>query len=97
MWGKLAQRVGHTEIRYTRTPAEFHRLLEDPTLDKLDFCHVSPHMDRCVVRKRAEFAIAPPTNCLPVAIFVTSYARLHLYSYMEQVLALGGILLYCGE
>uniref|UniRef100_A0A183BUV9 DNA-directed DNA polymerase n=1 Tax=Globodera pallida TaxID=36090 RepID=A0A183BUV9_GLOPA len=62
LWGKLAQRVGHTEIRYTRTPAEFHRLLEDPTLDKLDFVHVSPHMDRCVVRKRPEFAKAPPTN-----------------------------------
>uniref|UniRef100_A0A183C758 DNA-directed DNA polymerase n=1 Tax=Globodera pallida TaxID=36090 RepID=A0A183C758_GLOPA len=96
LWGKLAQRVGHTEVRYTRTPAEFHRLLEDPTLDKLDFVHVSPHMDRCVVRKRPEFAKAPPTNCLPVAIFVTSYARLHLYSYMEQVLALDGAeLLYC--
>uniref|UniRef100_A0A914I8M8 DNA-directed DNA polymerase n=1 Tax=Globodera rostochiensis TaxID=31243 RepID=A0A914I8M8_GLORO len=54
LWGKLAQRVGHTEVRYTRTPAEFHRLLEDPTLDKLDFVHVSPHMDRCVVRKRSE-------------------------------------------
>uniref|UniRef100_A0A183CAP2 DNA-directed DNA polymerase n=1 Tax=Globodera pallida TaxID=36090 RepID=A0A183CAP2_GLOPA len=65
LWGKLAQRVGHTEVRYTRTPAEFHRLLEDPTLDKLDFVHVSPHMDRCVVRKRPEFAKAPPTNCLP--------------------------------
>ncbi|KAL3119382.1 hypothetical protein niasHT_003990 [Heterodera trifolii] len=67
LWGKLAQRVGQTEIRYTRTPAEFHALLDDPTLDKLDFVHVSDHMDRCVVRKRAEFAKAPLTNCLPVA------------------------------
>lgn len=95
--GKLAQRVGHTEIRYTRTPAEFHRLLEDPTLEILDFSHVSPQMDRCVVRKRPEFARAPTTNCLPIAIFVTSYARLHLYSYMEQVLALGHEILYVGK
>ncbi|KAL3088910.1 hypothetical protein niasHT_028686 [Heterodera trifolii] len=96
LWGKLAQRVGRTEIRYTRTPAEFHALLDDPTVDKLDFVHVSEHMDRCVVRKRPEFARAPPTNCLPVAAFVTSYGRLHLYDYMEQVLAIDGAeLLYC--
>ncbi|KAL3102899.1 hypothetical protein niasHT_026040 [Heterodera trifolii] len=96
LWGKLAQRVGRTEIRYTRTPAEFHALLEDPSMDKLDFVHVSEHMDRCVVRKRPEFAKAPLTNCLPVAAFVTSYARLHLYDYMEQVSAIDGAeLLYC--
>ncbi|KAL3114136.1 hypothetical protein niasHT_010950 [Heterodera trifolii] len=96
LWGKLAQRVGQTEIRYTRTPAEFHALLDDPTVDKLDFVHVSDHMDRCVVRKRPEFARAPPTNCLPVAAFVTSYGRLHLYDYMEQVSAIDGAeLLYC--
>ncbi|KAL3101740.1 hypothetical protein niasHT_022942 [Heterodera trifolii] len=94
--GKMAQRVGFTQIKYTRTPAEFHQLLEDPTFDKLDFVHVSEHMDRVVVRKRPEFAKAPLTNCLPVAIYVTSYARLHLYSYMEKVIALEGAeLLYC--
>ncbi|KAL3116405.1 hypothetical protein niasHT_002488 [Heterodera trifolii] len=96
LWGKMAQRVGFTQIKYTRTPAEFHQLLEDPTFDKLDFVHVSEHMDRVVVRKRPEFAKAPLTNCLPVAIYVTSYARLHLYSYMEKVIALEGAeLLYC--
>jgi hypothetical protein len=77
--------VGGTEIRYARTPAEFHELFDDPTIDILDFDHVSEHMDRLVVRPRPEFAQAPKTNCLPIAIFVTSYARLHLYRYMEQV------------
>jgi len=95
LWGKLAQRVGGTEIRYARTPAEFHQILEDPTLDTLDFAHVSEEMDRCVVRKKAEFGTAPVTNCLPVATFVTSYARLHLYWYMQQVNNIGGQLLYC--
>lgn len=84
-------------MRYTRTPAEFHDLLEDTSLDIMDFHHVSAHMDRVVVRKKPEFADAPSTNCLPVAIFVTSYARLHLYSYMEQVEQLGHKILYCGE
>jgi len=61
----------------------------------LDFAHVSEEMDRCVVRKKAEFGTAPVTNCLPVATFVTSYARLHLYWYMQQVNNIGGQLLYC--
>lgn len=88
--------MGATEVRYTRTPREFHTLLEDLTLEIVDFHHVSQYMDRVVVRRRPEFAKAPRTNCLPVAIFVTSYARLHLYSFMEQVQALGHKLLYCG-
>nr|CAD2201993.1 unnamed protein product [Meloidogyne enterolobii] len=95
LWGKLAQRVCGTEVRYAKTPAEFHQLLEDPTIDMLDFDHVSEHLDRCVVRKKPEFAKAPNTNCLPVAAFVTSYARLHLYEYIEQVNQIGGVLLYC--
>ena len=97
LWGKLAQRIGFGEVRYTKTPAEFHSLLEDTTLDIVDFHHVSRYMDRVVVRKKPEFAVAPSTNCLPVAIFVTSYARLHLYRYMEQVEQLGHKILYCGE
>lgn len=95
LWGKFAQRVAFTEVQYTKTPAEFHKLLENPTFECLDFDHVSEHLDRCVMRKRAEFAKAPSTNCLPIAIYVTSYARLHLYSYMEKVLDIGGKLLYC--
>lgn len=95
LWGKLAQRVGGTDVKYARTPAEFHQLLEDPTIETLDFDHVSEYMDRCVVRKKEEFAKPPDTNCLQVASFVTSYARLHLYQYMEEVHRVGGRLLYC--
>uniref|UniRef100_A0A914NER9 DNA-directed DNA polymerase n=1 Tax=Meloidogyne incognita TaxID=6306 RepID=A0A914NER9_MELIC len=95
LWGKLAQRVCGTEVRYATTPAEFHQLFEDPTTEMLDFDHVSEHLDRCVVRKKAEFAKAPNTNCIPVAAFVTSYARLHLYDYMKKVHQIGACLLYC--
>lgn len=95
LWGKFAQRVGRNEVRYAKTPAQFHALLADPTLEMLDFEHVSEHLDRCVVRKKREFSQAPPTNCLPIAIFVTSYARLHLYAYLEEVMARGGEPLYC--
>nr|CAD2199872.1 unnamed protein product [Meloidogyne enterolobii] len=95
LWGKLAQRVCGTEVRYAKTPSEFHQLFEDPTTEMLDFDHVSEHLDRCVVQKKAEFARAPNTNCIPVAAFVTSYARLHLYEYMKKVHQIGARLLYC--
>ena len=90
----MAQRVCGTEVKYARTPEEFHQILEDPTLETLDFEHVTEFMDRCVVRKK-EFAKPPDTNCLHVAAFVTSYARLHLYKYMEEVRRINGQLLYC--
>lgn len=95
LWGKLVQRVGKSEVRYAKSPEEFHRLINDPTLETLDFEHVSEHMDRVVCRKRPEFATAPTTNCLPIGIFVTSYARLHLYKYMEEVIEKHGTILYC--
>lgn len=62
----------------------------------LSFLHVSDEMDRVTVRKRPEFAAAPPTNNVPLACFVTSHARLHLYHFIEQVeRSAGCTLLYC--
>ena len=80
---------------YTRSPAAFHRLLDDPTLDIADFVHISEHLDRVLIRKKEAFAKTPPTNNIPVAAFVTSLARLHLYTYLEAVEECGGTRLYC--
>lgn len=46
---------------------------------------MSDELDRVVVRKRADYVQAPRTNNVPVAAFVTSHARLHLYAYIEEV------------
>lgn len=80
---------------YTRTPEAFHRLVDDPTVDIVDFAHVNEHLDRLVVRPRPEFATAPLTNNLVIATFVTSYARLELYNSLRQVDERGGKRLYC--
>jgi hypothetical protein len=87
LWGKLCQRAAPTDVRYTRTAEEFHRLIGDPRYDVLDWVHISEQMDRVVVRMKPELCKGPATNNLPVAIFVTSLARLHLYSFMEMVAA----------
>lgn len=95
LWGKLAQKAGHCTVMFTRTPAAFHRLLDDPTMDVVDFTHMSEHLDLVVVRPRPEFARAPQTNSTVTACFVTSWARLHLYASLQQVQQRGGKLLYC--
>lgn len=82
-------------MKYTRTFTTFHDVVDDPTLDIVDFVHLSEHLDRIVTRKKPEFARSPQTNNLPVAMFVTSYARLCLYDRIDEVDSCGGIALYC--
>ena len=91
----MAQKADHSSVNYTHTPTEFHRLLEDSTVDITDFLHINEFLDRLLVRKKSIFAKAPPTNNIPVAAFVTSLARLHLYTYLEAVEECGGTRLYC--
>lgn len=95
LYGKFGQRADRTTIQYTSTAQQFHQLvLEDPTLEVLDFEHINARLDRVVTRKRAPFVEAAETNCLAVACIVTSLARLRHYSYLEEVVALGHKLLY---
>lgn len=47
--------------------------------------HISEEMDRVVFRKKKEFPDAAYTNSVPIAAFVTSYARCHLYEFMEKI------------
>ena len=85
LWGKFAQRASRSEIVYTNTPDAFHQQIANPRYEVLDFCHVSEQLDRFVVRLRPELTRAPVTNCVHIAAFVTSQARLRLYQYMEEV------------
>jgi hypothetical protein len=94
LWGKLAQRPEGEEVRYTKTPREFHDLVGDPRSEVMDFCHLNEHLDRVQLRKKAPFAKAPATNALHIACYVTSHARLVLYDYLERIRAGGGIVLY---
>ncbi|KAH7712452.1 hypothetical protein AAVH_20196, partial [Aphelenchoides avenae] len=93
LWGKLAQRHNMLKVVYTTTPQEFWALMADDTNEVIDIAHLSEHTDRVAYRKKASFLEAPRTNNVPVALFVTSHARLHLYHFMEQVPK--GCLLYC--
>uniref|UniRef100_A0AC34F4R3 DNA-directed DNA polymerase n=1 Tax=Panagrolaimus sp. ES5 TaxID=591445 RepID=A0AC34F4R3_9BILA len=87
LWGKLAQRSNLSEVKITKTVADFHKVMNDPEHEILDFCHINEHTDRIVIRKKEEFQTSSKATCVPVACFVTAHARLKLYSYLEQVKA----------
>lgn len=94
LWGKFAQRAERDEICYTKSAREFHDLHADPSQDVVDFVHLNEELDRCVVRRRHPFVLAPPTNNLAVASFVTAYARVYLHEKLEEVRTAGGRMLY---
>lgn len=95
LWGKCVQRPECDTVHYTRSPQEFHRLFEDVTGEIVHFEHINDHVDRVVVRRRAPFAKAPPTNNLPLGCSVTVYARIELWMRLEEIRQNGGILCYC--
>lgn len=83
-----------SRVILTATADEFYNVLDDNRLDVLDVTHLSEELDRLVVRYRNCFQRAPRTNNVTVAAFVTSQARLRLYSFMEEAVARGHQLLY---
>uniref|UniRef100_A0AC35EU71 DNA-directed DNA polymerase n=1 Tax=Panagrolaimus sp. PS1159 TaxID=55785 RepID=A0AC35EU71_9BILA len=87
LWGKLAQRSDLSEIVITKTAAEFHKVMADNTHEVMDFVHINDQTDRLVIKKKPEFQKPGKTTCLPVACFVTSHARLKLYSYLVKASA----------
>ena len=54
-------------------------------MEFLDVTHITENIDRISFKKKQEFDDSPLTNNLPIATFVTSLARLHLYSFLEKL------------
>lgn len=95
LYGKFGQRPARQEVRVTSTADEFNALTEDDTLDIIDIEHMNEHVDRLVTRTKQEHAPAARTNCLPIAVYITAYARLRLLHYLEETDRVGAIRLYC--
>lgn len=70
------------------------RLLDDEDLEIHDFLALTPELLRLTYKKQNQTNKHPITNNVPLGVFVTSYARLHLYSYMRKI---GARLLYVGK
>ena len=88
-WGKLSQRPNLPQVKVCKEYHEYWTLVED---DKIEITgEFTPNADTIVVSYHLKDTEAadPGNTSVAIAAFVTSYARLHLYSFMERVDAIG--------
>ena len=85
MWGKFGQRLNKTQVQTFDDPQAFHRFLDTSTLDVR---HVSIINDQLVEvhyqYQDEDIPVSPNLNIF-VACFTTCWARLRLYTALEQL------------
>ena len=90
--GKFAQTPDGTTKEYITEPRKFFHLMSD---DGIQVSDVQPINDDCVYvsyKKAKEFQTPALNTNVIIAAYVTTHARLELYSYLEK---LGNRALYC--
>ena len=88
-WGKLSQRPNLPQVKICKEYHEYWTLVEDETIELTG--EFSPNPDTIVVsyQLKDDEQADPGNTSVAIASFVTSYARLHLYKFMEQVDSIG--------
>lgn len=81
----MCQRAELSKVIYTNSYSSFWREMSNCKQEVLDLTKISETIDRLVVKDKPEFQKEPITNNLPIACFVTSYARIALYRFMDQI------------
>ena len=92
IWGKFARTPDRTTKAFVTDPRFFYHLLTD---DGYSVSEAQPVNDDCLYvsyKKVSEFQTPPLSTNVVIAAYVTTHARLELYSYLEQ---LGERALYC--
>lgn len=84
-WGRFAIRSNLSQDKVTDSPADYWELITDPRLDVRAVDMVSKQIAHVVYNVRDEFVTENHTSNIFIAIWTTSLARLHLYSYMEKI------------
>ena len=85
LWGKICQNTDKSKTVYISNPAEYFALLLDDKCDISDVHRVNDNLIEVVYKTPHELAEPHPFVNHAVASFVTSYARLHLYSFLEPL------------
>ena len=84
-WGKLSQRPNLSKTVVCRNYAEYWKIINDDglSLQGEDF----PNDETVIVcyKQKEESECEPGNTSSAISSFVTSYARLHLYKYMEKI------------
>ena len=88
-WGKLSQRPNLPQVRICKEYHEYWELVEDDSIELTG--EFSPNPDTIVVsyQLKDDEKADPGNTSIAIASFVTSYARLHLYKYMDMVDSIG--------
>jgi hypothetical protein len=81
-------------VEIFKNPTHVDRLLDNDDILVEDISPLTPDIMRVAYKDNSEKVTQPLTNSLVMGVLVTSYARLHLYSFMRTV---GTKLLYCGK
>ncbi|VDK59201.1 unnamed protein product [Anisakis simplex] len=85
LYGKFGQSNTLSEIKYAQNVQELTKLVTDPTFEVEDLTAVSDEMIRVSMHKKDDYVIESPISNVAIAAFVTCYARLRLYHFMEMV------------
>ena len=84
-WGKLSQRANLPQVKVCKEYHEYWSLVENDAIELTG--EFTPNRDTIVVsyQLKDDSTADPGNTSVAIAAFVTSYARLHLYKFMEQV------------
>lgn len=85
LWGKFSQRQNFSKNKYISSYTELQNMIANPDYDVTDLLLVGERMALVTYKSKRELEQAAPFSNLPIAIFTTSHARLHLLQQMEQV------------
>ena len=85
LWGKICQNTDKSKTVYISKPAEYFKLLLDDKCKITDIHRVNDGLIEVVYKTPHELADPHPFVNHAVASFVTSYARLKLYSFLEPL------------
>ncbi|KAG1710397.1 putative DNA polymerase [Nymphon striatum] len=91
LWGKFAQRSNMPQVIFVNTTETFFCHLSDPAKIVTDFKVITDDMIMLVYTNSESAVSTPKFANVPIACLTTAYARLHLYSIIEN---LGDRLLY---
>ena len=87
-WGKLAQRPNMPTTALCKTQHEFYNLLRQADDKEIKINGIKIMNDRAILVNHEKVNLedcSPGNTNVAIASFVTSYARLHLYKYMDRV------------
>ena len=84
-WGKFAQRDDLTKSKFCYEAHEFYELLMDDTLEVLDAHFFSNHLLYTTYRTKEAFTHSSKNANIFIAAFTTAWARLKLYTLLEQL------------